>query len=148
MTTSDAPPPVVGVTGGVAGLTATYAAVRALADRYDDAGCRLRDWAADDARVLAEPDLLESAVLSPVTFAEAEAGVLAASGGVHGAAEASVAYEADALVVRATVTALEEGDRLVAASFAVLDHTVGFGVGTALAASTPALLALGLAAAP
>src|SRR3954466_7946525 len=125
MTTSDAPPPVVGVTGGVAGLTATYAAVRALADRYDDAGGRLRDWAADDARVLAEPDLLESAVLSPLTFAEAEARGLAAAGGVHGAAEASVVYEADALLVRATVTAFDDCDRLVATSFAVLDHAVG-----------------------
>jgi len=141
-------PPVVGVTGGVAGLAASYAAVRALADRYDDAGDRLRDWAADDARVLAEPDLLESAVLSPVTFAEAEARVLAAAGGMHGAAEASVAIEADALVVRATVSAFEECDRLVATSFAVLDHTVGFGVGVTLAASAPTLLALGLLARP
>jgi hypothetical protein len=145
---SESLPPVVSVTGGVAGLAATYADVRALADRYDDAGDRLRDWAADDGRVLAEPDLLESAVLSPVTFAEAEARVLAAAGGLHGAAEASVAYEADALVVRATVTALEECDRLVATSFAVLDHIVGFGVGITLAASAPSLLALGLVAGP
>jgi hypothetical protein len=141
-------PPVVGVTGGVAGLAASYAAVRALADRYDDAGDRLRDWATDDARVLAEPDLLESAVLSPVTFAEAEARVLAAGGGVHGAAEASVAYEADALLVRATATAFEECDRLVAASFAVLDHEVGFAVGLSVSLSAPSLVALGLVAVP
>jgi hypothetical protein len=141
-------PPVVGVTGGVAGLVASYAAVRSLADRYDVAGDRLRDWAADDARVLAEPDLLESAVLSPVSFAEAEARVLAAAGGVHGAAEASVAYEADALLVRATVTAFEGCDRLVATSFALLDHTVGFGVGCTLAVSAPSLVALGLLAVP
>ncbi len=141
-------PPVDSVTGGVAGLAASYAAVRALADRYDDAGDRLRDWAVDDGRVLAEPDLLESAVLSPVTFAEAEARVLAAAGGMHGAAEASIAYEADALVVRATVTAFEECDRLVATSFAALDHTIGFGVGITLAASAPSLFALGLVARP
>jgi hypothetical protein len=141
-------PPVVEVTGGIAGLAASYAAVRSLADRYDVAGDRLRDWAADDARVLAEPDLLESAVLSPVTFADAEARVLAAAGGVHGAAEASVAYEADALLVRATVTAFEGCDRLVATSFAVLDHTIGFGVGFTLAASAPSLVALGLLAVP
>ena len=141
-------PPVTGVTGGVAGLAASYAAIRALADRYDGAGDRLRAWAAADAKVLAEPDLLESAVLSPVTFAEAEAQVVAAAGGVHGAAEASVAYEADALLVRATVVAFEASDRLVAASFAALDHRLGFAVGLTVAASAPTLVALGLVTVP
>ena len=140
--------PITRVTGGVAGLAATYAAVRALADRFDAAGDHLRDRAAADARVLAEPDLLESAPLSPVTFAEAEARVLDASAGIHGALEASVTYEADALLVRATVTAYEECDRLVASSFEVLDYAVGRDVGYAVAAAAPSLLLLGLAAGP
>ena len=122
--------------------------MRALADRFDAAGDHLRDHAAADARVLTEPDLLESAPLSPVTFAEAEARVLDASAGVHGALEASVTYEADALLVRATVTAYEECDRLVASSFQVLDYAVGRDVGYAVSAAAPSLLLLGLAAGP
>jgi hypothetical protein len=141
-------PPVTGVSGGVAGLTATYAAVRGLADRFDSAGHRLRERAADDGRVLVDPDLIESAPLSPRTFAEAEAEVVAAASGVHGALEMSVAYQADALLVRSTVSAFEECDRLVAVSFDVLDYVAGREIGQALAAAAPSLALLGLAAAP
>jgi hypothetical protein len=137
-------PPITSVTGGVAGLSATYAAVRALADRYAAAGDQLRDQAAGDARVLVDPELLESAPLSPWTFAEAEAAVTEAAAGLHGATEMSVAYEADAMLVRATVTALQECDRLVGRSLDALDYAVGFEIGYA----APALLLLGAAATP
>ena len=145
---TDSLPPITDVTGGVAGLAATYAAVRALADRFDAVGDRLRARAADDARVLTEPDLLESAPLSPVTFAEAEARVLDATSGVHGVLEASVVYEADALLVRATVTAFQGCDRFVAESFRALDYAVGRTVGFSLSTSAPSLLLLGLIGAP
>ena len=55
------------------------------------------------ARTLADPDLVESAPLSPLTFAEAEERVLAATAGVHGVLASSLVYETDALLVRATV---------------------------------------------
>lgn len=141
-------PPITHITGGVAGLAATYAAVRALADRFDSAGDRLRDWALGDGRVLAEPALLESAPLSPVTFAEAEACVLEAAGGIRGAVGSSLAWEADAVLTRATVKAFEDCDRLVAMSFEVLDHAIGFEVGFAVSASAPFTLALGVVAVP
>lgn len=141
-------PPITSVTGGVAGLAATYADVRALADRFDVAGDHLRERAAEDARVLTEPALLESAPLSPVTFAEAETRVLDATCGVHGVLEASEVYEADALLVRATVTAYQECDRMVAASFDALDYAVGRELGIALVAEAPSLVLLGLAAVP
>ena len=141
-------PPITHITGGVAGLAATYAAVRALADRFDSAGDRLRDWALGDGRVLAEPALLESAPLSPVTFAEAEARVLEAAGGIRGAVGSSLAWEADAVLTRATVKAFEDCDRLVAMSFEVLDHAIGFEVGFAVSASAPFTLALGVVAVP
>ena len=117
-------PPITHVTGGVAGLTATYAAVAALAARYDDAGDRLRGWAAADARVLLDADLVESAPLSPLTFAEAEAAVVAAASGRHGAAELTLACEADAVAIRTTVALLRECDRAVAASLDTLDRVV------------------------
>jgi hypothetical protein len=141
-------PPITSVTGGVAGLSATYAAVRRLADRYDAAGERLRGWAATGGRVLVDPDLLESAVLSPVTFAEAEEKVLSATTGLHGVLPASVAYEADALLVRATVAAFLACDRVVAAAFQVLDYELDRAAGLALLASAPDLAAWGVASRP
>jgi hypothetical protein len=145
---STTPPPITAVTGGIAGMTATYAAVRGLADRFDATGDRLRDRATDDARVLVDPELLESAPLSPWTFAEAESAVTLAASGVHGAAELSVAYEADAMLVRATVTAFQECDRLVATTLDALEYAVGFEVGYVASANAPALLLAGAVAAP
>jgi hypothetical protein len=137
-------PPITSVTGGVAGISATYAAVRALADRCGAAGDRLRGDAAQDARVLLDPDLVESAPLSPLTFARAETTVVDATSGLHGAAEMSVAYEADAVVMRATVTAFEQCDRLVAEAFGALDYAAGYTLGSA----APAILVLAAAGVP
>jgi hypothetical protein len=141
-------PPITGVTGGVAGLTATYAAMLALADRFAAAAGGLRDRARADLGILVDPDLVESAPLSPMTFAEAEALVLDASSGIHGALEAGAVFEADALLVRATVTAYQECDGLVAGSLGVLDETLGQAAGYAVRSAAPALLPLGLAVVP
>jgi pimeloyl-ACP methyl ester carboxylesterase len=122
--TDTVPPPITDVTGGVAGLTAAYAAVRTLAHRFDTAGDRIRACAVADARVLADPDVLESAPLSPLTFAEAEAAVLDAASGFAGAAELGVACEADADAIRTTVALLQECDRLVARSLDAVDRLV------------------------
>jgi hypothetical protein len=138
--------PITRVTGGVGGLAATYAHVRALADRFDAAGDRMRGWAATGGRTVADPDLVESAVLSPVTFAEAEEKVLAATTGTHGILVESVVYETDALLVRATIDAFEECDRLVDRSFGVLDYLTGRAVGYALAETAPFLLVAGVLA--
>jgi hypothetical protein len=138
--------PITRVTGGVGGVAATYAHVRALADRFDSAGDRMRRWAATGGRTLADPDLVESAVLSPVTFAAAEEKVLAATTGSHGILVESVVYEADALLVRATLDAFEECDRLVDRSFAALDYLTGRAVGYTIAESAPYLLLAGVLA--
>ncbi len=143
-----ATPPITRVTGGVSGLAATYAAVRALADRFDAAGDRMRGWAATGARTLADPDLVESAPLSPLTFAEAEERVVAATAGVHGVLASSLEYEADALLVRATVAAFEDCDRLVATSFEAIDYTAGRALGCAVVTAAPYALALGVVAVP
>jgi hypothetical protein len=132
--------PITQVTGGVGGMAATYAQIRALADRFDTAGDRMRGWAATGGRTLADPDLLESAVLSPLTFAEAEEKVLGATTGIHGVLVQSAVYETDAVLVRATVDAFVECDRLVQQSFGVLDYLAGRSVGYALTEGAPYLL--------
>ena len=148
MTASPLTPPITRVTGGVGGMAATYAAVRALADLFDAAGDRMRGWAATGARILTDPDLLGSAPLSPITFAEAEERVVAATAGPHGALPSSVVYETDALLVRSTIAAFEECDRLVASSFEVLDYTAGRAWGCAVVEAAPYVLALGAVAVP
>jgi hypothetical protein len=137
------PVPITQVTGGVGGMAATYAHIRSLADRFDAAGDRMRGWAATGARTLTDPDLVESAVLSPLTFAEAEEKVLAATTGTHGVLVESVVYEADAVLMRATVDAFVECDRLAGQSFGLLDYLAGRAVGSALAADAPYLLVAG-----
>jgi hypothetical protein len=148
MTTSSTVPPITRVTGGVAGTAAVHDAVRALADRFDTAGDRMRGWAASGGRVLVDADLLESAPLAPLTFAEAEERVLAATVGSHGILTSSLVYETDALLVRATVDAFVACDRLVAASFEALDYTAGRALGCAIAEATPYAVALGFVAVP
>ncbi len=138
------PAPPTAVTGGSAGLAAQYAELRALASAYDGAGDRLREQARLGVRVLGDGDLLESALLSPVTFAEAEAEVARATSGPDGLVPASVAWEADAVLVRVTVTAFEETDELVRQTFEAVDYLAGRALGHALALG----LVAGVATAP
>lgn len=131
---------VLAVTGGSAGLAATYDAVRALAAAYDTSGDRLRGWADRDRRVLHDGDLLASAALAPLTFAEAEAAVLAAATGSDGALPASVAWEADAVAIRAALTALQAADTAAGLTVGALEHAVGQAAGALLLPSLPVLL--------
>lgn len=103
-------PEITDVRGGSHGLAAAYDAVRALADAFDTAGSELRDWARLGARTLTDPDLAASAPLSPVTFGCAELAVLAATTGEDGLLARSLAWEADAVLVRAAVLGIETSD--------------------------------------
>lgn len=129
------PVPPSDVRGGAAGLAAQYAEMRDLAATYDTAGDRLRDDLARSGGVLTDADLLASALLSPVTFAEAEGAVLAATAGPDGLLVASLAWEADALLVRVTIEAFESTDELVRLTFEVVDYTAGRVVGFTLAST-------------
>ena len=107
----------------------------------------MRGWAGRSGDVLLDADLLESALLSPVSFAEAEAAVLAATSGPDGVLVASVVWEADAVTIRVAVRATQLTDELVARTWEVLDHQLGVTVGFTVAAGAPALVlpAAGLA---
>jgi hypothetical protein len=131
---------ITGVSGGVAGVEATYDAVRALADRFDCAGTRQRGWAGLGARVLTDPDLLASAPLAPATFALAEAAVLAATTGPVGVLTGSLGWEADAVLVRAAVSALAASDEAARLALELIDWRLGLTAGTALRLAGPVLL--------
>ncbi len=118
--TSD--PEIVDVRGGSAGVAASYAAARALADVFDRTGDRLRGMGADGLRVMRDPDLLESGLLCPGSCAAAEAAVLAATGGPHGVVAASFGWEADAIAVRTAIECLEAADDSVRLAVQQLDR--------------------------
>jgi pimeloyl-ACP methyl ester carboxylesterase len=119
---TDPRPEILDVRGGVAGVAASYAAARRLADAFDSAGDRLRDRGASGLRVMRDPDLLESGLLAPASCAAAEAAVLAATGGPEGVVAASLGWEADALAVRAAIDCLELTDETVRLAVVALDH--------------------------
>jgi hypothetical protein len=129
------------VRGGSAGLEATYRAILALATTFDTAGDRLRHSAAEAAAVLGNGDLLESAILAPISFTEAEASLGAASGAPDGALVASLGWEAEAVALRVIVAAYATTDELVRDTFEVLDYALGRALGFALGSGTLILAA-------
>lgn len=130
-------PTITEVTGGSAGLAALYAAVRDLADDFEGSAGRLLELAAHDTGAAADVALVSSAPWSPLTFAEAEATVLAAGGSLVSAA---AAWEADALLVRTAVAGLRASDVLADVAIAELDRRLGAVVGVTLRAVGPPLV--------
>lgn len=100
-----------------------------LADLFDDAGEQMRAWAKAGADVLADPDVGESATLSPVTYAEAEEELRAATTGRNGLLSRSIELDADALVLRATVLTYQWIDDLRAAAYLALGSIAGKAIG-------------------
>ena len=107
--------------------------MRALATVFDTSVNRMRDWCRLGANAMTNPDLVESSVLSPLTFLEAESACIAATTGPQGLSVASLGWEADAVLIRATVTAFEDTDRLVDAALEAIDTSLGRLSGTLLA---------------
>ena len=128
-------PVIVDITGGAGGVAASYVAARALADAFDEAGDRMREWGATGLRVLKDPDLLESGLLSPGTCALAELAVAAAVGGPRGVLAASIGWEADAVAVRCAIAYLEAADQSVRAAIATVDRRLAEVAVAALAAA-------------
>jgi pimeloyl-ACP methyl ester carboxylesterase len=142
------PVPITGITGGSEGMEATYAKVLALATTYDTAGNQMREWAGIGARTMGNGDLVESAILSPISFGEAEVAVLSATTGPDGVLVESLAWETDAILIRVTVRVFQEADDLVHGAFEVVDHLVGRMIGLTLVTSAPALLTTALTLGP
>lgn len=134
------PAVILEVSGGSHGLEASYAAMRSLADTYDEAGDRMRGMARTGGRTLVDEDLLESSILSPGTAIRAEAAVVAATTGPDGILVESAGWEVDAIAIRGSIGVFEAADDTRHDAFEVLDHLVGRQLGIALALGTPALV--------
>lgn len=136
-------PPLESVSGGSHGVRAGYEQMLALAERYERQAGDFVEMAGLGAKVMANGDLLESSILSPVTFGDAELQVLDATTGVDGLTVRAVGIEADAMGVRAVVAAFRAGDSLSRHATEMLDNALGQLLLAGTAASLPALLAAG-----
>ncbi len=136
-------PPIESVSGGSHGVEAGYEQMRALASRFERQAGDLAEMAGLGTRVMSDGDLLESSVLSPLTFADAQVQVLDATAGADGLTVRAVGIEADALGVRAVVAAFEASDALAWHLGETIDSTLGRVTGRALAPALPALLVAG-----
>lgn len=135
-------PPIDSVRGGSHGIRAGYDQMEALAGTYtQEAGWMLRGSRLGPS-VMADPDLVESSVLSPLSFAEAEHALIAATVGGDGLVQRAAGLAADAVLVRATVDAFAASDALARRAVEALDHALGLLV---VAASPGVVLGAGLA---
>jgi hypothetical protein len=117
-------------------LTASYGGLRTLASTYDHEAAALLGWCGLPTETMASPALLASAPLSPLTFVEAEAAVLACTADL---AVQAGRWEADAVAVRATVAAYQLADGGAAE---LLGYALGPGVSSIAGSTTREVLEL------
>ncbi len=106
-----------------------YDQMLALADLFDDSGAEMRRRARLGAEILGDDDVVDSGVLSPPTWGQAEEDIRAATTGKHGLLTRSVELDADALVVRATVLTYRWIDELQQAAYKTLGSIAGRAIG-------------------
>ena len=136
-------PPIESVSGGSHGVQAGYEQMLALAERYERQAGDFVEMAGLGARVMANGDLLESSILSPGSFADAEVQVLDATTGTNGLTVRAIGIEADALGVRAVVAAFKASDSLSKHAMEMLDNALGKLLFVGTIAALPVLLAAG-----
>ena len=89
--------PPIRVSGGAGSIDARFDDLEHLGRLYDTAGDDLLGWAWHDQGEAGDADLVASALLAPLSFAEAERAILAATSGPRGLAARAVGLEATAL---------------------------------------------------
>ena len=136
-------PPIESVSGGSHGVEAGYEQMLALAERYERQAGDFVEMAGLGARVMANGDLLESAILSPITFGDAEVQVLDATTGANGLTVRAIGIEADALGVRAVIAAFQASDSLSRHAMEMLDNALGQMLLAGTVVALPTLLAAG-----
>lgn len=106
-----------------------YTRFTALAELFDVTADQLRERAKLGAEVLGDEDVADSAELSPRTFKQAEDDILAATTGKHGLLARSTEFDADALIVRATVRTYRWIDDLQDVAYRTLGSIAARAVG-------------------
>jgi len=117
------------VSGGANGIDAKYDDMERLGRLYGDTGGRLVEAAWDDKLEAADGDLLASAILSPDSFAEAEAAILDATYGPRGLIVRAATIEAQSLCFVGVVEIYRAADDARAAAADALHYGFGYVVG-------------------
>ncbi|WP_127479255.1 hypothetical protein [Nocardioides pantholopis] len=112
----------------VADLTDRYEQMTRLAALFDSAGGELRRRATLGEEILADPEVADSAELSPRTWQQVEEDLRGATGR-HGLLGRSAELDADALVVRATVQTYRWIDELQQIAYDTLGSIAGRAIG-------------------
>lgn len=112
------------VTGGTGGVTARYDDMRACADQLSALAKVLLARLDDVAAVAVNPDIVEGAVLAPVTAARVAEHATTATVGPHGLGAAAAHLTASAVLLRGAVTAHQTLDEALSAATTV-GKTVG-----------------------
>lgn len=134
--------PAIRVSGGAAGIDARFDDIQRLGRLYGETGGRLVQMAWDDKLEAADGDLIASAVLSPDSFATAEAAIVDATFGPRGLVVRAATIEAQSLCFVACVEIYRSADEARSAAVETLHYGLGFVVGVHLPS---VLLAGGLA---
>jgi len=134
--------PAIAVSGGAGGIEATYDDIERLGRLYSATGSRLVEAAWDDKLEAADDDLIASAILSPDSFADAEAAILDATYGPRGLVVRAATIEAQSFCFVGVVEIYRTADDLRHAAIETLSYGLGFVIGVHLPA---VVLAGGLA---
>lgn len=106
-----------------------YERMLEVADAFDSVGERMRSWSRAGQEILRDPDVTDSAELSPHTYDAATESIEAALLGRGGLLGRSLEMDADALAVRATVLTYRWIDELQTAAYRSLGSIAGRAIG-------------------
>jgi hypothetical protein len=124
--------PTIRVEGGAGSIDARYDDIERLGSLYAATGARLVEAAWDDKLEAADGDLLASAILSPGTFAEAEAAILDATYGPRGLVVRAATLEAQSFCFTAVVEIYRGADEARHAAIEALSYGLGYTIGSHL----------------
>ncbi|MBF9128571.1 alpha/beta hydrolase [Plantactinospora sp. S1510] len=130
------------VSGGAGGTGARYEDIGLLARHSDDLAGELGAISVQGHDMLADPDLVASALLNPDGFARIEAGLLRALDGPEGLTALSLGFEQRAIALRTVVASYRAVDEERARTMETLRWALGYGLGTGIKAAAAGPLML------
>ncbi|MGI5145118.1 alpha/beta hydrolase [Plantactinospora sp. CA-294935] len=122
------------VSGGAGGTGARYDDIGLLARHSDDLARDLAGITVQGHGMLADPDLMASAVLNPDGFARIEAGLLRPLDGPQGLTALSFGFGQRAIALRTVVASYQAVDEERARTIETLRWVLGYGLGTGIKA--------------
>lgn len=130
--TGDEGLPAIRVSGGADSIDARYDDLHRLGRLYDRTGDDLLGWAWHDQGEALDVDLVASAPLAPLSFAEAEQAILAATCGPRGLAARAAGLEAAAFCFTGCVDLYRAADAARHDALEAIHYSLGLAAGMQL----------------